>query len=342
MDGEKISVKIRVLSGEELFAASLGGRFIIDLDTIDEHRSRYILDYNHNEEEVIGQIDALHVEDGALVGTAEIFSAQEGDRAEEVIKRILAGTPYEVSPLIHTALGVSEVLDDGEVATVNGREVTGPLTIYRQTPLRGVAVCPYGTDKYTGITALKLDKNDVLTLSQERATEMEEEKIKVEETEEIKEAAHPDLEEMIELFGIEDGVAYFREGLTVEEAKERDYQALRQARADRLAAEKKEVVEESTEEVKEEEKEKIDEKEALACGDKEEDKKELNALNAKISDLSEQIEKLSGGLTALKATIGESAPLSAGPVGQMPKEADKRPAVFRMADKIKQQGIKKG
>lgn len=337
MDGEKISVKIRVLSGEELFAASLGGRFIIDLDTIDEHRSRYILDYNHNEEEVIGQIDALHVEDGALVGTAEIFSAQEGDRAEEVIKRILAGTPYEVSPLIHTALGVSEVLDDGEVATVNGREVTGPLTIYRQTPLRGVAVCPYGTDKYTGITALKLDKNDVLTLSQERATEMEEEKIKVEETEEIKEAAHPDLEEMIELFGIEDGVGYYREGLTVEEAKERDYEALRQARADRLAAEKKEVVEEATEEVKEEEK--IDEKEALACGDKEEDKKELKALNAKISDLSDQIEKLSGGLTALKATIGESAPLSAGPVT---KEADTRPAIFRMADKIKQQGIKKG
>lgn len=332
MDGDRISVKIRVLSGEELFNTGLGGRFIVDLDSIDEHRSTYVLDYNHNEDEVIGKISSLRVEDGALVGTAEILSATDGDRAEEVIKRILAGTPYEVSPLLHTALSLSEVIEEGETATVNGRTVAGPIVVYRNTPLRGVAVCPYGTDKYTGISALKFDKLDLL---EERNLEMDENQV----VEEVK-AAHPDLEEMITSFGLEDGVAYFREGLTIEEAKERDYENLKKERAERLASEKVDETAEVKEDVKTDVKEEVTEEAKTDEAVDEKEKEEVAALKATIAELSEKLDTLAAGMTALKAGLGESAPVSAGPVDkEMP---DNRPAVFRMADKIRKNGIKNG
>lgn len=80
-----LDVKILILSGEEMYRDAEGD-FVIDLAAVSLHKTTLIMDYNHNESEVIGHITNLRYEDGGLWGDAHLFSARSGDRAEEVRK----------------------------------------------------------------------------------------------------------------------------------------------------------------------------------------------------------------------------------------------------------------
>lgn len=219
-----LDVKILILSGEEMYRDAEGD-FVIDLAAVSLHKTTLIMDYNHNESEVIGHITNLRYEDGGLWGDAHLFSARSGDRAEEVILRIAGGTPYEISPTV--SFGDSDVLElaEGETETVNQRNVEGPALIFRNTPVRGVSICPYGTDKYTGITTLKMEKKGDLSMADKNKKSQE------------PQAAHPDLEAMISEFGETDGLKYFRAGKSLDEARAEDYANLKAERAARLAAE---------------------------------------------------------------------------------------------------------
>lgn len=215
-----LDVKVLVLSGEEMYRDEQGD-FVIDLETVALHKPTLIMDYNHDESEVIGHISNLRYEEGGLWGDAHLFSARAGDRAEEVILRILGGTPYEISPTVMFGDSDSVVIDEGFSDDVNGRTVQGPALVFLNTPIRGVSICPYGTDKYTGITTLKMDKpgDNKMAESKKDGTAL----------------AHPDLEEMISEFGEGDGLKYYRAGLSIDEARAEDYALLKAERAARLA-----------------------------------------------------------------------------------------------------------
>lgn len=339
-----LDVKVLVLSGEEMYRDAQGD-FVIDLETVALHKPTLIMDYNHNESEVIGHISNLRYEEGGLWGDAHLFSARAGDRAEEVILRILGGTPYEISPTVMFGDSDSVVIDEGFSDVINGRTVAGPALVFLNTPIRGVSICPYGTDKYTGITTLKMDKPGDENMAESKPKETT--------------LAHPDLEEMISEFGETDGLKYYRAGLSIDEARAEDYALLKAERAARLAAEEEKPDEEKPAEEPEKPKEETGkiadgegggdsegggddsgEDETAPTGastKKKDDEKEGGAasLNAK---LSAELDTLRAEIASLKATFrrGEDNPLDG---TTAPKTEDKRPTVFKQADVLRAKGI---
>ena len=334
-----LDVKVLVLSGTEMYRDEIGA-FVIDLESAALHKPTLIVDYNHEEGEVIGQISNLRYEDGGLYGDAHLYSARPGDRAEEVILRILGGTPYEISPTVQFGESDAAEVPEGFTDIVNGREVPGPALIFRNTPIRGVSICPYGTDRFTKV--LKL------SLKQAEETQMADNETKVPE------AAHPDLEAMIGEFGEADGLKYYRAGLSLEEAQAADYEQLKAERAARLAAEEEKPAEPAPEEGGAEggegggegdgeaapaepapepeaapEEEKKDEKDGLSAV--------LDQLKALGDTLTASLDQTKAELNTLKAALrrGEEEPVAPNAV---PVD-DKRDAVHRMADRIRENGI---
>ena len=351
-----LDVKVLVLSGEEMYRDEQGD-FVIDLESVALHKPTLIMDYNHEESEVIGHISNLRYEDGGLWGDAHLFSARAGDRAEEVILRILGGTPYEISPTVMFYDSNAVVIPEGISDEVNGRTVEGPATIFLNTPIRGVSICPYGTDKYTGITTLKMDNPGEKEMAESKKTETA--------------LAHPDLEEMITEFGEADGLKYYRAGLSIDEARAEDYALLKAERSARLAAETAKLSEgggeggegggdgdgddgshqgdiqtagnpgaedEGGDETGGDDEPQPSSGEGEGDGDapegaqtKKKKKEEEEGLKAELTNLRAEI-------AALKATLrrGEEKPLD----GASPKAApDKRPTIFKQADVLRAKGI---
>lgn len=333
-----LDCKVLVLSGTEMFRDEIGS-FVIDLESAALHKPTLIVDYNHEEGEVIGQISNLRYEDGGLFGDAHLFSARSGDRAEEVILRILGGTPYEISPTVQFAESEIEEVAEGFAEVVNGRTVPGPAVIFRKTPIRGVSICPYGTDRYTGVLKLKLEK-----AGEKRMADTTDNGAKTPE------AAHPDLEAMISEFGETDGLNYYRQGLSLEEAQQADYAQLKAERAARLAAEKEPEAEPEGgdgggEGGGEGGGDPAPEPEAKPESGPEPEKEKdglsavLDGLKALGETLKASLDKQAADINTLKAALrrGEDEPVAptAGPA------EDKRDAVHRMADRIKATGITK-
>lgn len=308
IDGDgQLTCQIVVLSGDQLWRDNQGD-FVIDLDSVAIHRDKLILDYNHNEDEVIGHIDEIKTDDGRLTATAHIYSVCAGDRAEEVMKRIRLGTPYEISPTVMFRNGDPEEIIEGNQAVINGRTVSGPATVFRNVPVRGASVCPYGTDKETGIVGLALERTD----EHERNPNMADEEKKDECLNEEgagEYTASPDLEKMIAEFGLEKGVEYFRKGISFEEAQQDDYAQLKAAR---LAAEEEKPEDAAVEPVSEPDPEKKTDE---------------------VSGLKAEIQKLRAEVSGLKANFkrGDDIPLSSRPAE---KTAKPRSAISAYASKI--------
>jgi hypothetical protein len=226
-----------LLSGKEMYREDFGGRFIIDLSSLILEKRDYIGDYNHNPDEVIGR-GTLSVTDRGLTGACFVIPFKEGDRASEIVARSRAGTPYEASPTINDDTADEELLPAGKRAEVNGEEITGPIHIYRNVPIRGWSVCPFGTDRQTNFQVLKSLEKGEKQMAKKQLKKLNEE-LPPEETPDKtppaegsdKYTAYPDLEKMIEEFGLEKGVEYYRLGLTIEEAEKIDYQELKAARS---------------------------------------------------------------------------------------------------------------
>lgn len=127
------------------------------------HKDTIAVDYCHNTDEVIGLADQFEVKDSSLHLTGELISTREGDRASEVYKLGKKGVPYEASITFdHQDLEVEYIPSDATV-TVNGRDYTGPLTVFRNWNLRGVAICPYGYDRHSN-TTLSRDNTETVTI----------------------------------------------------------------------------------------------------------------------------------------------------------------------------------
>ena len=127
------------------------------------------------------------------------------------------GVPFEASAFLDLSEAEGVELEDGVV------EWSGAI-------IRGVAVCPYGTDRKTTVSLKMGETNFVVRLKSKSSNnedeEMDEEK-KVSIEDQKKDDFNPreELEEMIEEFGLERGVEFFRRGISIEEAREEDHQS---------------------------------------------------------------------------------------------------------------------
>jgi len=149
-DGEH-TLTIQALSGIP-WVSWFFGLQVFDLDGM-KVKDKVIADYCHSRDEIVGFIDTFEKkEGGALILSGLLTPFHKLDRASEISAKGRAGVPYEGSiewaPSFEDDWRV-EILEQGQSAEVNGITVDGPITIWREWPLRAVAVCPLGADRGT-------------------------------------------------------------------------------------------------------------------------------------------------------------------------------------------------
>lgn len=224
---EEKRVKIKVITSSILEHPGLG-RFRVKTETAAPSKDRVPLDYNHNEEEVIGYVENFQCTADAITADGVVLIGDDSsDAAKTFAQNIDGGVPFEASAFLDLSEAESVELEDGVT------EWSGAL-------IRGVAICPYGTDRKTTVSLKLGETNFVVRLknsNNEDETMDEEKKVSIEDQKKD-DSKNPreELEEMIEEFGLERGVDFFRRGVSIEEAREEDYQSLK---AERLQAEEK-------------------------------------------------------------------------------------------------------
>ena len=307
---EEKRVKIKVITSSILEHPGLG-RFRVRTETAAPSKDRVPLDYNHNEEEVIGYVENFQCTADAITADGVVLIGDESsDSAKTFAQNIDGGVPFEASAFLDLSEAESVELEEGVT------EWSGAL-------IRGVAICPYGTDRKTTVSLKLGETNFVVRLKDKSSNnedeEMDEEKkVSIEDQKTDPKNPREELEEMIEEFGLERGVDFFRRGVSIEEAREEDYQSLK---AERLQAEEK--------------------KTQCAATSEEEPKVKQDDLSA---SLKAELVKLSQEITSLKATLrrGDSDGLS----GSFQREES--PAQRRVlsplaaaAEKFKRDGVKR-
>ena len=298
-------VRLTVLAADALERWGLG-RFAFEFATTRPLRERLALDYDHDDGAVVGYAEGFESNDDGIFCDATILGGPDAPaRARELAFCLKNGVPFEVSPLVDFSTATMESVPDGATVRLNGREIAGPLDVARGATIRGVAICPHGTDpKTAALVELSARLNN---WKEEKEKEMADEKNPVdgEQTEE-KKSVNAELETMIEEFGRERGLDYYLAGKTLEEARAEDYEELK---ASRKSAEAEKKAADEAEK---------DATDAPTDEAKDETKKELEALRA-------LVEKQGKDLVALKASarrgdsVGVSEPVDGGTLATPPK-----------------------
>lgn len=318
--GATTRVRLTVLAADALERWGLG-RFAFEFATTRPLRERLALDYDHDDGAVVGYAEGFESTDDGIFCDATILGGPDAPaRARELAFCLKNGVPFEVSPLVDFSTATMESVPDGATVRLNGREIAGPLDVARGATIRGVAICPHGTDpKTAALVELSARLNN---WKEEKEKEMADEKNPVdgEQTEE-KKSVNAELETMIEEFGRERGLDYYLAGKSLEEARAEDYEELK---ASRKSAEAEKKAADEAEK---------DAADAPTDEAKDETKKELEALKA-------LVEKQGKELVALKAatrrgdSVGVSEPVVADSASQ-PKPAN---ALLAAAEKFKRLG----
>ena len=262
---------LTVLSGQVLQRD--GKSFVFDAETF-ILPAKTLLDYNHDDGEIIGYCRDFSTDNktGAVYCEAILVSRPDDPsaRVNEVIANIEHGAPYEVSPLID--LSDAEAID----------RLDGALSFHNAT-LRGVAICPHGTDADTAFVAYSHKTTTSIPFLGD--TKMDEEnKVELNEVDGVelsakKEPRNAELSQMLDEFGRERGLDFYLEGFSIDEARSKDYAELKALRAEEEEKAQEEAVDAQEEPTEVEEEPKEDEK--------------TKALSAKIDALEERLVALS-------------------------------------------------
>jgi hypothetical protein len=137
------------------------GRSIHDLGGMRVVGQSIPVDYCHDSKEVIGFADRFDPSEGSLTLSGALVSLADTDRAAEIARKRAAGVPYQASVMMARDGIVYEDVPEGASTMVNGQTVDGPLVVFRQWGLRGVAVLPYGSDPNTSIDFAAGDDGEV-------------------------------------------------------------------------------------------------------------------------------------------------------------------------------------
>lgn len=307
---EEKRVKIKVITSSILEHPGLG-RFRVKTETASPSKERVPLDYNHNEEEVIGYVENFQCTADAITADGVVLIGDESsDAAKTFAQNIDGGVPFEASAFLDLSEAESVELEDGVT------EWSGAL-------IRGVAICPYGTDRKTTVSLKMGETNFVVRLKKSNNEDevMDEEKKVSIEDQKKDDSKNPreELEAMIEEFGLERGVDFFRRGVSIEEAREEDYQSLK---AERLQMEKKD-------------------KTQCAATPEEEPKGKQDDVSA---SLKAELVKLSQEISTLKATLRRGDPSGLSGSFQRDDAPTQRPHLSPLAaaaEKFKRDGVKR-
>lgn len=146
------------------------GKTVHDLSGMKLHKKTLPIDYCHLASEVLGYLDEFETETGDLVAKGALVPFRSDDRAAEVAHKAKAKVPYEASIDFAGDGLVVEYVSEGATVEVNGYQIEGPATVFRQWPLRGVAVCPHGADMNTSSSFAASEKVGVRVLTSSKET----------------------------------------------------------------------------------------------------------------------------------------------------------------------------
>ncbi|MFO1046031.1 MAG: hypothetical protein U0941_29995 [Planctomycetaceae bacterium] len=104
------------------------------------------LDWNHGEDADIGVGESFAITDGGLEIKGRLIPFTANDRAAQLIYKGQEGVPYQASVVMSPENLVVTEVPEGAVFTVNGRNETGPLTVFSQWSIDGVSILLYGAD----------------------------------------------------------------------------------------------------------------------------------------------------------------------------------------------------
>lgn len=134
-------------SGDLLSGHWYWGNVIFDLAGIERPAGRLPLLVEHDRGKRVGHTaldigaDALRLSDAVLLDT---------ERARELADEADQGFPWQMS--VHIEPLRIEELQPGAQATVNGRAIAGPATVFRASRIREVSFTPTGVDPNTSAT----------------------------------------------------------------------------------------------------------------------------------------------------------------------------------------------
>lgn len=218
-----------------LFASDVlskfGERFAFDYATL-EYADRVPLDYNHDDGEIIGYCENFEATDAGVYCDAVLLPREDvpNARANEILYNLQSGVPYEASALVDCETAAVVEYGEGVEAEVNGRTIVGPVNIYKNAIIRGVAICPHGTDKETEFVFFKAHKKGPEPMAQKTKLAANTESKEEPDKKDLTTKADEKLLALIDEFGKERGVDYYLSGLTVEDARKEDYEQLKALR----------------------------------------------------------------------------------------------------------------
>lgn len=221
------------------------GKVVHDMAGFKASKPTIPVDYCHNPNEVLGFSNKFQANNDGLRLDGSLVQFEEKDRVAEITHKRKAGVPYEASIYFDPYQLKLEELGPGQTADVNGYQLEGPALIIREWMLRGVAVCPYGADGNTDSQfAGEIMAGDVdvqVHLSMEKATmppenTNEKKPVPAEAGQQSQKPAEPtvpstpptvgreqfaaELKRYTDRFGAENGVTWFNEGKSYDEASD--------------------------------------------------------------------------------------------------------------------------
>jgi len=104
---------------------------------------------DHDYTAELGYTERLANDGRSLLVDGQLLEACEA--AQKVVARAEDGFPWQAS--VGLATSRSEFLEEGQSATVNGREVNGPCRVVRESTLREVSITALGADEETWVRA---------------------------------------------------------------------------------------------------------------------------------------------------------------------------------------------
>ncbi|WP_439628220.1 HK97 family phage prohead protease [Gemmata sp.] len=143
-DGAKLATFTGVAyTGAPMQPGGWYGQIILDLDGIVVPKQQRPALRQHDHEKIVGHTTAVKVTPDGIKVTG-VFSGQDSPHAREIIALAKNGFEWQMSVGANPLR--TEFLESGETTTVNGREITGPITISRETELGEVSFVPLGAD----------------------------------------------------------------------------------------------------------------------------------------------------------------------------------------------------
>lgn len=124
------------------------GKTVHDLSGVRFHKDTIVIDYCHDDTQVIGFLDKFNVGGSEGLQCTGAIVRQPGI-AEKVVTNATNGVPYESSIYFDRDVLILEWVEDGASVEVNGFTFEGPGVVIREWMLRAVSVCPHGYDMNT-------------------------------------------------------------------------------------------------------------------------------------------------------------------------------------------------